>query len=76
VPLTSREFDLMRCLVAAEGAMVSKADLLDAMGYGSADGGFHRIESMLTRLRRKTQDYAGMPLPVRAVFGRGLVFVA
>jgi len=33
------------------------------------------IESQLTRLRRKTLDISGLALPVRAVFGRGLVFV-
>lgn len=55
--------------------MVAKQTLIETMGYADVDDGFHRIESQLTRLRRKTLDISGLALPVRAVFGRGLVFV-
>lgn len=75
VRLTSRELDFMRCLSSAQGALVSKQRLLEALGHGGVEDGFHRIESMLTRLRRKTLEATGEPLPVRAVFGRGLAFV-
>jgi DNA-binding response OmpR family regulator len=75
ISLTSRELELLGCLMATPGAMVAKQALIDAMGYADVDDGFHRIESQLTRLRRKTLDIAGLALPVRAVFGRGLVFV-
>ena len=75
VRLTSREQDLLACLLTAAGTMVGKAELVEAMGCGDAEGGFHRIEALLSRLRRKTLEATGMSLPVRAVFGRGLVFV-
>ncbi|WP_280187241.1 response regulator transcription factor [Delftia sp. PS-11] len=75
VALTSRELELLGCLMSKPGAMVSKQTLIDTMGYADVDDGFHRIESQLTRLRRKTLEVAAMALPVRAVFGRGLVFV-
>ncbi len=75
IALTSRELELLSCLMATPGAMVSKQTLIEAMGYADVDDGFHRIESQLTRLRRKTLDVSAMSLPVRAVFGRGLVFV-
>lgn len=74
VPLTGRELALVNCLMSAIGDLVSKADLLEALDY-DADA-FHRIESQLTRLRRKTMQATGIPLPVRAVFGRGLVFAS
>ena len=64
-----------RRLLTAAGTMVGKAELVEAMGCGDAEGGFHRIEALLSRLRRKTLEATGMSLPVRAVFGRGLVFV-
>lgn len=73
--LTDRELELVTCLLAAEGSLVSKQSVVDFMCYGDVDGAFHRIETMLTRMRRKCQDATGMILPVRAVFGRGLVFV-
>ena len=76
VRLTSRELDFMNCLMASGGGLVTKQALLEVMGHAGVDDGFHRIESMLTRLRRKTLDTTGTPLPVRAVFGRGLAFVA
>ena len=75
VALTSRELELVSCLMAAQGTLVTKQALAEAMGASEAEDGFHRIESQLTRLRRKTQDATGIALPVRAVFGKGLVFV-
>lgn len=75
IALTSRELELLSCLMSTPGAMVSKQTLIETMGYADVDDGFHRIESQLTRLRRKTLEVSAMSLPVRAVFGRGLVFV-
>jgi hypothetical protein len=75
IALTSRELELLGCLMATPGTMVAKQTLIETMGYADVDDGFHRIESQLTRLRRKTLDISGLALPVRAVFGRGLVFV-
>lgn len=75
VALTSRELELVGCLMVAQGGLVTKQALVDAMGAANVEDGFHRIESQLTRLRRKTLADTGMALPVRAVFGKGLVFV-
>lgn len=75
VSLTTRELDLVSSLIAAQGGLVTKQALLHAMGTDDMEDGFHRIESQLTRLRRKTLEATGLPLPVRAVFGKGLVFL-
>jgi len=75
VELTTRELDLVGLLIAAQGSLVTKQHLVQALGTGDVEDGFHRIESQLTRLRRKTLDGTGMALPVRAVFGKGLVFI-
>ncbi len=75
VPLTTRELELLGHLIAAQGGLVTKESLVEAMDAGTVADGFHRIESQLTRLRRKTLEATGVPLPVRAVFGKGLVFV-
>ena len=75
IRLTSRECELLECLMAANGGMVSKTNLVKAMGHAEAEDGFHRIESSLMRLRRKTLAGTQLMLPVRAVFGKGLVFV-
>ena len=75
VELTSRELELLGCLMAAQGVLVPKQALTEAVGTDIEDG-FHRIESQLSRLRRKTLEGTGLALPVRAVFGKGLVFVS
>lgn len=76
VELTSRELELLGCLMVMPGALVTKQALTQAIGADEAEDGFHRIESQLTRLRRKTLETTGTALPVRAVFGKGLVFVS
>ena len=75
VALTTRELELLACLARTPGTVVTKSALIESVGGGDSDEGFHRIESQLNRLRRKTLEQTGLPLPVRAVFGRGLVFV-
>lgn len=74
VSLTTRELELLSCLLHSPGVLVSKQMLVQAVGGRNLDDDFHRIESALTRLRRKTIDDTGLALPVRAVFGKGLVF--
>lgn len=75
VDLTTRELELLTCLARTPGTLVSKSTLLESAGPDESDDAFHRIESQLNRLRRKTLAQTGLPLPVRSVFGRGLVFV-
>lgn len=75
VELTTRERELLQCLVHKGGALVSKQELVDALGGGDVEDGFHRVEAVLNRLRKKTLEATGSALPVRAVFGKGLVFV-
>jgi len=74
VSLTTREGELLRCLMAAQGNVLTKAELLQALGVNDVEGGFHRIQSQLNRLRLKTLEATAMSLPVRAVFGKGYVF--
>lgn len=76
VQLTTRELELLLCLLERPGVLVSKQALVQAVGGSALDHDFHRIESALARLRRKTLDSTGLALPVRAVFGKGLVFAA
>lgn len=76
VDLTTRELELLGCLMKTPGAVVNKQALVQAVGGREIEDDFHRIESALTRLRRKTLDDTGLTLPVRSVFGKGLVFAS
>lgn len=76
VALTTRELELLECLMQTPGAVVSKQALVLSVGGREVEDDFHRIESALTRLRRKTLESTGLTLPVRSVFGKGLVFAS
>jgi len=72
VHLSYNELAFIECLLAANSKLVGKAQLLDAVGLG--EDSFHRIESLLARLRRKTIQTTGMYLPVRSIYGKGFFF--
>lgn len=76
ISLTTRELEILDCLMKSPGIVVSKQALVQAVGGREIEDDFHRIESALTRLRRKTLDDTGLTLPVRSVFGKGLVFAS
>lgn len=73
VSLTTGELDLMLALASTDGSILTKGELALAMDLDDAN--FHRVEASLSRLRRKTSDSTGLALPVRTVFGKGLVFL-
>lgn len=74
VPLTSRELELLAYLLKTPNRLVPKSELM-LMANAAGDDDFHRIESVLRRLRKKTTDITGQVLPVRTVFGKGLSFL-
>ncbi len=63
--ITDRERDILRALVAADGAPVSRRDLAgDAAGERT-------IDVQVTRLRRKIEDDSANPLLLQTVRGAG-----
>ncbi len=63
--ITDRERDILRALVAADGAPVSRRDLAgDAAGERA-------IDVQVTRLRRKIEDDSANPLLLQTVRGAG-----
>ena len=75
VGLTSREMELLECLLEAPDHTVSKARILAALGGPEDPEGYHRVEALVSRLRKKVEAESGLSLPIRSVFGKGLVFV-
>ncbi|WP_328985303.1 response regulator transcription factor [Thiorhodovibrio winogradskyi] len=74
--LTARESELLDYLMSRPAEIISKDDLLCYLSGSAATDDFHRIEALLYRLRKKAMEVFAQPLPVRAVFGRGISFVA
>ena len=74
IPLTPREYAFVLRLAEKSGEPVPKAHVVLAFG-GEADYfDFHRIEVMVSRLRRKVREVGGIALPIKTVPGFGFVF--
>ncbi len=74
--LTSKEFAFVRCLVLAEGELVSKASLAEALSGNAMEYDYHRIDVMLSRLRKKGMQAIGEALPVKTIQSYGYAFTA
>ena len=72
VPLTHNELLFLACLFEQSGRSVGRDDLMRALGNVPGPQADHRLETLLSRLRKKVADLApGHPLPVRARHGNG-----
>jgi len=67
VVLTSREFDLLDCLMDNEGVVLSREQLLDRIWGGVFPGGTRTVDVHVSQLRRKL----GRPELIRTVRGAG-----
>jgi DNA-binding response OmpR family regulator len=74
--LSDREYKLLANLMAAQGLVVSKLALHAAIFPGAEEVDLHRIDVIVSRLRQKSENQLGAPLPIRTIFGRGFVLVS
>jgi two-component system, OmpR family, response regulator PhoP len=74
VALTSTEHSIIKALVAANGQVVSRAQLVAAVAQRTHDFDPHRVEMIIHRLRRKVLDGTSDDLPLRTVRGKGYLF--
>jgi two-component system alkaline phosphatase synthesis response regulator PhoP len=62
VELTPKEFDLLVALLAREGAVMSRQDLLkEVWGYGNAEVNTRTVDVHLSELRRKLEEDPSHP---------------
>lgn len=76
IELTSKEFAFIRSLVNAKGEMVGKAALASVLSGNVLEYDYHRMDVMLSRLRKKSLQLTGSPLPVKTVQSYGYAFTA
>lgn len=74
LPLTASEYRFIWRLVESAGEPVSKEHLMIALGGTPDSYDYHRIESLVSRLRKKAQATLGSELPVKAIQSFGFVF--
>ena len=75
VPLTTREFSLLRVLMTRVGEVVDKAELLEQVWDAHYDGLSNVVEVHIANLRRKL-DLPGNPAPIETVRGAGYRLIA
>ena len=76
VQLTSHEFALLSTLMRAEGDVLSREEIVDAV-TGDIEGVFDRsVDVRISRLRHKLEENPRRPQLIRTVRGRGYRFVA
>jgi len=73
ITLTGAEYQFLACMMESPGTTVPREVIGDRLGYGRSQF-LTGIESVLARLRRKTQSATGLALPVKPVRGAGYVF--
>ncbi len=71
VPLTGREARLISVLMAAGGRIGSREGLLGQLDGDRPGDGRRRLDTMLSRLRSKVRDHAGMELPLVTAHNSG-----
>jgi len=74
LPLSDQEYKLLCLLLEQADQVISKDRLHQVVFPKGIPLEPHRIEVILSRIRAKARQ-AGMELPLRAVFGKGLVFI-
>lgn len=75
ITLNRAERSVLECLFASIGEAVPREHLVAALGENRYEFDPHRIDMLIHRLRRKTVERLGQPLPLRSVRGHGYVLV-
>ena len=70
LPITAREWEVLRVLAMAEGRVVPTETLLERVWGEADDGARASLDVILSRIRRKLDGPAGTPI-VRTVRGNG-----
>jgi two-component system, OmpR family, response regulator PhoP len=76
VELSEAERSLLRVLIKAAGRPVSRETLIAELAEDVHEFDPHRLEMMVHRLRRRVAEVTDATLPVRAVRGKGYLFVS
>ena len=76
VALSSRDLAVLRALMAADKRTVRRKEIIRALGEDPAGYDHRRLDTEMSRLRRRVQEAAGVELPVQTVYAVGFAFTA
>jgi len=72
--LTLMERNFLAQLMAQPGQIVTRKDILMALGRTETLSNLCNLDGCAARLRRKVEQELGLPLPVRSSYGQGYAF--
>lgn len=74
IPLSHNECCVLGAAAKANGSLVSRKMLIEALGQDFWHYDERRLETLISRLRRKLASYAPEGFPIRGVKGQGYLF--
>jgi len=74
VLLSASELAVLKTLFGNEQRVASREELIVQVDGIFDAGSAHRLEALISRLRRKVGDKTGLKLPLRSAYGRGYEF--
>jgi DNA-binding response OmpR family regulator len=74
IPLTHSECCVLKAVACADGQLISRRALIEALGHKDWYYDERRLETLISRLRRKLGSHAPDGFPVRGVKGHGYLF--
>lgn len=74
--LSAREFDLLNLIARRGGKVAGRREVADALGWDWLLFDQRRLDTLISRLRRRCREECGDELPIRTEHARGYVATA
>lgn len=74
IELSAGEALLLECILDEPQQQLSRIALLSAFKAAATPSDGRRLEALVSRLRRKVLDKAGLQLPLQSMYGKGYTF--
>ncbi|MGY6269583.1 response regulator transcription factor [Achromobacter denitrificans] len=74
VPLSQQDAVVLSCLMSRAGANVARAEIIEALGEDYLQYDQRRLDTQMSRLRRRIGSLSGQALPVKTVRNSGFCF--
>ena len=72
--VSEAERDFLQVMLAASGLIVEHEQIIKALSMNDSDYDPHRIDSVINRLRKRTEQAGLGNLPLKSVRGKGYIF--
>lgn len=74
VPLSQQDLLVLQCLMRQANQNVSRREIIHALGAEFLDYDLRRIDTQMSRLRRRVQEISGISLPIKTLRNEGYCF--